>query len=243
VVCSTRLLHDSTIMLSRLDVRDPYHNPTNMMHHHQPQSAMNATTHSTPSDSLTQAVTRLLSRASSLPCSAAFGAFQKLVPDPDKFRLSLEVLLPVLSGAHAEVSLSFGGLVLILVWTECRLGSISCQLTDRILSAYLLFALYAPHPFSLNPFKSALTEAFIHERDEAREASSRGQVHSNEQLVWVIWKILRGEGNDVRPPSFPTLSFPLLYLLKVISLDWTFYAYKPFCFASPTKIETFVPYA
>lgn len=71
----------------------------------------------------------------------------------------------------------------------------------------------------MNPFKSAFVDVFIRERDTAAKfyggrndvggdgVAERGpeadSSHSNdqlgqEQLVWVLWKILKGDGTDVR---------------------------------------------
>ena len=69
--------------------------------------------------------------------------------------------------------------------------------------SYILYSLYAPHPISLNPFKSVLYAAFVRERDAAVQVAASGGVSENEQLVWVLWKILKGDGNDVSiTPSF-----------------------------------------
>lgn len=54
---------------------------------------------------------------------------------------------------------------------------------------------------SLNPFKSALYATFIKERGYATQVASEGGSSENEQLVWVLWKILKGDGNDVIPCS------------------------------------------
>lgn len=76
------------------------------------------------------------------------------------------------------------------------------KLQKRILVSYILYSLYAPHPIAMNPFKSALVYTFTKEKDIAVKVASSGGVSENEQLVWVLWKILRGDGSDVRaiPP-------------------------------------------
>ena len=66
--------------------------------------------------------------------------------------------------------------------------------------SFILYSLYAPHPITINPFKSALFATFAKERDAAVAVSNSGGVSPNEQLVWVLWKILKGDGNDVRGP-------------------------------------------
>ena len=78
--------------------------------------------------------------------------------------------------------------------------------------AYILYHLYAAHPIEMNPFKSAFVDVFIRERSEAARLAggdgvadhgseangpqSRDQL-GQEQLVWVLWKILKGDGADV----------------------------------------------
>jgi hypothetical protein len=57
--------------------------------------------------------------------------------------------------------------------------------------------LYAPHPIAINPFKSVLFVTFVKERDQAVKIANGGGVSDTEQLVWVLWKILKGDGNDV----------------------------------------------
>ena len=57
--------------------------------------------------------------------------------------------------------------------------------------------MYAAHPIAMNPFRSAFAEVFLREREMARVEAERGGVNENEQLVWALWKILKGDGNDV----------------------------------------------
>ncbi|KIL56626.1 hypothetical protein M378DRAFT_172508, partial [Amanita muscaria Koide BX008] len=54
------------------------------------------------------------------------------------------------------------------------------------------------YPITANPFKSVLLVAFVRERNRAIHVANEGGVSSNEQLVWVLWKFLKGDGNDVR---------------------------------------------
>ena len=63
--------------------------------------------------------------------------------------------------------------------------------------SYILYSLYAPHPISLNPFKTVLYATFVREREAAIQVGSAGGVSENEQLVWLLWKILKGDGSDV----------------------------------------------
>ncbi|KAI0070254.1 hypothetical protein K474DRAFT_1609025 [Panus rudis PR-1116 ss-1] len=120
-------------------------------------------------------VSHLLSRAYALPCSTAAQAFTQLVQPISRFQMALEVLFPLLD-SPAEIQ-------------------------KRILVAYILYFLYAPHPISMNPFRSALLATFIKEKDHAMQVAEEGGISENEQLVWVLWKILRGDGNDIGPFS------------------------------------------
>ncbi|KAK0451208.1 uncharacterized protein EV420DRAFT_1561488 [Desarmillaria tabescens] len=133
-------------------------------------------------DPVRASVGHLLSRAYSLPCSTAAQAFIQLVQPTSRFQLALDVLLPLLD------------------------PNTSSELAQRILVSYILYSLYAPHPISINPFKSVLFVTFVYEREKAVAAASRGDVSVNEQLVWVLWKILRGDGNDIGPYSPSTLA-------------------------------------
>ena len=63
---------------------------------------------------------------------------------------------------------------------------------------YILYSLYAPHPIAINPFKSVLFDTFTKERDAAIQLAEEGKIGDNEQLVWVLWKVLRGDGDHVR---------------------------------------------
>jgi hypothetical protein len=81
------------------------------------------------------------------------------------------------------------------------------QLSYRILSAYLIYALYDFHD-TPNPFYNHLIKIFDSERIMALTASRGHYLHKptsqqlnvqvdTEQLIWVLWKILKGEGNEV----------------------------------------------
>ena len=65
--------------------------------------------------------------------------------------------------------------------------------------SYILYSLYAPHPIAINPFKSVLYATFVREREIAVRVANAGGISENEQLVWVLWKILKGDGSDVSP--------------------------------------------
>ena len=39
--------------------------------------------------------------------------------------------------------------------------------------------------------------AYVREREKAVSVANEGGVSPNEQFVWVLWKILKGDGNDV----------------------------------------------
>lgn len=49
----------------------------------------------------------------------------------------------------------------------------------------------------MNPFQSALAVVFAKEREFATNVTPDDGVAQNEQLVWVLWKILKGDGGDV----------------------------------------------
>ncbi|OBZ74622.1 hypothetical protein A0H81_05284 [Grifola frondosa] len=131
-------------------------------------------------DPVRASVGHLLSRAYSLPCSTAAQAFTQLVQPISRFQVALDALMPLLET--------------------------NVELTQRILVSYILYSLYAPHPIAINPFKSVLFASFIRERDLATKVANSGGVSENEQLVWVLWKILKGDGNDIGPFSPSTLA-------------------------------------
>jgi hypothetical protein len=75
---------------------------------------------------------------------------------------------------------------------------ITLQMSQRILSSYLLYCIYAPHPIEINPFRSALHLAFVKERDNALNPQlSQDVVAEHKALAWVLLKILKDEGSDV----------------------------------------------
>lgn len=155
-------------------------------------------------------------RASTLPCSTAAQAFSQLVQPTARFQLALDALLPLLNS--------------------------SVELVQRILVSFILYSMYAPYPMSLNPFKSALYATFINERGYATQVAAEGGFSENEQLVWVLWKILKGDGNDIGPYSPTTLTrSPLLPELRASNLvldDETFLDSDPgFSDVSPQAIQ------
>ncbi|KAI0350992.1 hypothetical protein OH77DRAFT_1498803 [Trametes cingulata] len=131
-------------------------------------------------DSTRASVTHLLAGACSAPCSTAAHTFVQVVPPLSRFQVALDVLMPML---------------------DARV-----ELPQRILVSYILYSLYAPHPISINPFKSVLHTTFIREREIAVQVASGGGTSENEQLVWVLWKILRDGGGDIGPFSPITLA-------------------------------------
>ncbi|KAJ6616301.1 hypothetical protein B0H10DRAFT_2037499 [Mycena sp. CBHHK59/15] len=148
------------------------------------------------------AVAHLLTRAASYPCSAATPAFARLAQHTSTFQLALDALLPVLDPPT------------------------SSELTERILVSFLLFALYAPHPIAINPFKSVLLVTFVRERAAALAVADAGAVAPNEPLVWVLWKILKGDGDDIGPYSPSALARSLLppnFRATKLILDDTLY--------------------
>ncbi|KAJ7480973.1 hypothetical protein FB451DRAFT_1395023 [Mycena latifolia] len=106
-------------------------------------------------------------RARTYPCSAATPAFARLVASTSTFQLTLDALLPVLDPRR-----------------------------PLSLVAFLLFALYVPHPIAINPFKSVLFVTFVKECEKALALAGSG-VAPNKPLVWVLWKILKGNGDDL----------------------------------------------
>lgn len=104
----------------------------------------------------------------------------QLVQPTARFQLALDMLLPLLTS--------------------------SADLAQRILVSFILYSMYAPYPISLNPFKSVLYATFVKERELAIEISTEGGFSEREQLVWVLWKILKGDGNDIGPYSPSTLT-------------------------------------
>ena len=119
----------------------------------------------------------------------------QLVQPTQRFQVALDALLPYLD------------------------HSTSVELATRILVSFILYSLYAPHPISVNPFKSALYATYLSEREKAVMVAGEGGVSPNEQLVWVLWKILKGDGNDIGPYSPSTLArSPLPPKLRAINL-------------------------
>ncbi|KAG9310803.1 hypothetical protein JVU11DRAFT_8655 [Chiua virens] len=144
-------------------------------------------------DPVRASVAHLLVRAYTLPCSTAAQAFYQLVQPTARFQLALDALLPLLNS--------------------------SVELAQRILVSFILYSMYAPYPISLNPFKSALYATFLKERGYAIKIAAESGFSDNEQLVWVLWKILKGDGNDIGPYSPSTLTrSPLLPELRASNL-------------------------
>jgi hypothetical protein len=67
--------------------------------------------------------------------------------------------------------------------------------------------MYAPHPISINPFATVLHAIFVRETNKALEVEKAGGFAENDQFVYVLWKILKGDGKDVRGCN-PSLSPP-----------------------------------
>lgn len=60
--------------------------------------------------------------------------------------------------------------------------------------------------------------AYVKERDKAIEVTHEGGVSANEQLVWVLWKILKGDGNDVSFRSLRIVACSFVQLLFIYFL-------------------------
>ncbi|KAJ3922638.1 hypothetical protein F5877DRAFT_33248 [Lentinula edodes] len=176
---------------------------------------------SSPLDPLLTSIRHLLSRALSLPCSTAAQAFIQLVQPTLRFQVALDALLPLLDGDLQTSSATANA--------DTINRSSNNQVAQRILVSFILYSLYAPHPISINPFRSALLMTFVNERERAiRAANVHAETNivtrvtgnpSSEQLVWVLWKILRGDGNDIGPYTPSTLArSPLPPKLAAINL-------------------------
>ncbi|KAH9959881.1 hypothetical protein BJV74DRAFT_872483 [Russula compacta] len=133
------------------------------------------------SDPLYTSVGHLLSKACSNTCFTAAQAFSQLVQPTARFELALDALLPILDSPRSE-------------------------LPQRILVTYILYSLYAPHPIAINPFKSVLFDTFTRERNAAVQLAGEGKMSDNEQLVWVLWKVLKGDGDHLGPYPPNTLA-------------------------------------
>ena len=76
--------------------------------------------------------------------------------------------------------------------------------------------MYAPHPISINPFATVLHSIFVRETNKALEMERDGGLAENDQFVYVLWKILKGDGKDVsdyntypfHPPRKPNSGRP-----------------------------------
>jgi len=169
-------------------------------YHTQPPPAAQA-----HADPLYASVGHLLSKACSNTCFTAAQAFAQLVQPNARFQLALDALLPILDSPRSEVSDVLGPCCII-----CRnvlliyhhrythlLFLLRSKLPQRILVAYILYSLYAPHPIAINPFKSVLYDTFTKERNAAVQLAGEGKASDNEQLVWVLWKVLKGDGDHV----------------------------------------------
>ncbi|KAF7976560.1 hypothetical protein HWV62_6223 [Athelia sp. TMB] len=96
-----------------------------------------------------------------------------------------------------------------------------------------MYSLYALYPISINPFKTVLFSTFVQEKDIAVKTSGGDEgasVSKNEQLIWALWKILRGDGEDLAPHSPNALAnLPLPSELRPsnLSLDEHNYTSEP----------------
>jgi hypothetical protein len=158
-------------------------------YHTQPQPAAQGHT-----DPLYASVGHLLSKACSNTCFTAAQAFAQLVQPTARFQLALDALLPILDSQRSEVSELLSHYQQSLSYPLIS----RLKLPQRILVAYILYSLYAPHPIAINPFKSVLFDTFTKERDAAIQLAEEGKTSDNEQLVWVLWKVLKGDGDHVR---------------------------------------------
>uniref|UniRef100_A0A0W0FP41 Uncharacterized protein n=1 Tax=Moniliophthora roreri TaxID=221103 RepID=A0A0W0FP41_MONRR len=194
----------STVLTSKLPASNPNFGPSHLLHagnrnvvmyQHEPigppgfGAGMGIGGPGLAVDPVRAAVSHLLSTAYSLPCSTAAHSFANLVQPTSRFQLALDALLPILEQS-----------------TSSDVRMIFDFLAQRILVSFILYALYAPHPITINPFKSVLFTTFVKERDKAVNVANAGGVAANEPFVWVLWKILKGDGNDIGPYSPTTLA-------------------------------------
>jgi len=82
---------------------------------------------------------------------------------------------------------------------------------------------------AINPFKSVLFNTFVRERGHAVRIGASGATGENEQLVWVLWKILKGDGNDVSPnsPNVFASTSRRVHSGTIGSLDWSVFSQHP----------------
>ncbi|KAL0952944.1 hypothetical protein HGRIS_007158 [Hohenbuehelia grisea] len=168
-----------------------------LLNRKEPLSATFSTMHAPP-DPVQASVSHLLARAMSLPCSTAAQAFLQLIQPTERFRVALDALLPLLEVRAGNAT---DGTSAITGGNQLDTATTRPELPQRILVSYILYSLYTPHPIAINPFKSALLGVFFREREVAMTSNA-----ANEQLVWVLWKILKGDGNDISPYTPITLA-------------------------------------
>ncbi|KDQ18668.1 hypothetical protein BOTBODRAFT_52617 [Botryobasidium botryosum FD-172 SS1] len=125
---------------------------------------------------MAQAVSLILSDPTSLssPCSAALNAFENLIPPISRFQFALEAILPVLSSS-------------------------THLYPQRILAAYILCALYMPHPIRANPFSPVLENVLA--KEKATIIPDEADVDQKEIFIWVLEKIMRDEAKDIAETS------------------------------------------
>lgn len=125
---------------------------------------------------MSESVHQLLARGYALPCKKAAEAFLELVQPMARFTVALHIFRPLMLDSGAEPA-------------------------KRILVAYILYFMYAVRPVKDNPFYEVLCATF-----RAEKARSAVSETAHEQLVWVLWKILKGDGQDIDPFSPSTLA-------------------------------------
>lgn len=96
------------------------------------------------------------------------------------------------------------------MWECCSVGEASS--TD----CGGLFSTYAPYPLTVNLLQSVLLVVFV--RNRVVHVANEGGVSAKEQLVWVLCKFLKGDGDDVR---FSTSLFSSLCFNKSGARDET----------------------
>jgi hypothetical protein len=123
-------------------------------------------------------------------------AFAQLVQPNLRFQLALDVLLPILdSNKPAEVRIR-----------SCQCIQTVDDFSDFSLIAspadfsliYSVFTLCASSCHGWQPLQVGGTLGCLKDGKKAiRSIANEGGVSPDEPLVWVLWRILRGDGNDV----------------------------------------------
>ncbi|KAL0576994.1 hypothetical protein V5O48_005004 [Marasmius crinis-equi] len=174
------------------------------LYHHQQHQQPEA-------DPIRTAVVHLLSKAYSLPCSTVAQSFSKLAQFTKRFQLALDALLRILEGGDNDNNMC---VLALLLGVLSKSGGLDP--TAGATNPSLSYSIHAPNPIAINPSKSVLVEAFVKKQQIAVQGSY-SEV-ANETLVWVLWKILRGDGSDIGPLPITLARLPLPPKLRAFDL-------------------------